>query len=75
VYVSDEGGKPEIWIMDIEGKYKMRLTNNTGVINSNPRWSPDSSKIVFTAHNLQNISDNSTTNSTDLALLNIPNNL
>jgi len=74
VYISDDGGKPEIWLMDIEGKYRTRLTNNAGVINSNPRWSPDGSKIVFTAHNLQNILDNSTINSTDLALLSISNN-
>lgn len=74
VYVSDEGGKPEIWLRDTEGKYKTRLTNNIEIIDSNPKWSPDGSKIVFTVHNLQNISDNSTTNSSDLALLNISSN-
>ncbi|MGB9938972.1 TolB family protein [Methanosarcina sp.] len=60
VYVSDEGGKPEIWLRDIEGNYRARLTNNIGVVDSIPRWSPDGSKIVFTGHNLQNNSDNFT---------------
>jgi TolB protein len=74
VYVSDEGGKPEIWLRDTKGNYKIRLTNNIGIVDSNPKWSPDGSKIVFTAHNLQNISDNSTMNSSDIALINISNN-
>lgn len=74
VYVSDEGGKPEIWLRDTKGNYKTRLTNNIGIVDSNPKWSPDGLKIVFTAHNLQNISDNSTMNSSDIALINISNN-
>ena len=69
VYVSDEGGKPEIWIWDIEGNYRVRLTSNIGIIDSNPRWSPEGSKIVFTAQNLQNISNNSTIKSSDPDLL------
>jgi len=68
VYISDEGGKPEIWLRDIEGNYRTRLTNNIGVIDSIPRWSPDGSKIVFTAHNLQNTSDNFTMINPDPAI-------
>lgn len=66
VYISDEGGKPEIWLWDTEENYTTRLTENIGIIDSNPRWSPDGSKIVFTAHNLQNTLDNSTMNSSEI---------
>lgn len=75
VYVSDERGKPEIWLRDTKGNYKTRLTNNIGINDSSPKWSPDGSKIVFTAHNPQSSSDNSTVNNSDIALINIPNNL
>ncbi|RXA17405.1 hypothetical protein EQO05_12205 [Methanosarcina sp. MSH10X1] len=68
VYVSDEGGKPEIWLRDIEGNYRTRLTNSAGMIDSIPRWSPDGSKIVFAAHSRQNISGNSTMDSLTSAL-------
>lgn len=71
VYISDEEGKPEIWLRDIEGKYRTRLTNNIGIIDSIPRWSPDGSKIVFTVyHNLENFSNNSSKNNSNSALLN-----
>lgn len=75
VYVSDESGKPEIWLRDIEGKYRTRLTDDIGIIDSVPRWSPDGSKIVFTAHNLQNDLNSSTINGSNLALLNGSNDL
>lgn len=70
VYVSDEGGKPEIWLRNIKGSYKVMLTNNIGVIDSTPRWSPDGSKIVFTVHKMQNILENSTVNGSSSVLLN-----
>lgn len=57
VYVSDEGGSPDIWIRDIEGNYRARLTNNTGSHDSIPRWSPDGSKIVFAGYNRGNNSN------------------
>jgi len=50
-YVSDEGGSPDIWIRDIEGNYRARLTNSTGRSDSIPKWSYDGSKIVFVGHN------------------------
>jgi Tol biopolymer transport system component len=60
VYVSDEEGKPEIWIRNIEGNYRAKLTNNIGTfLDSNPKWSPDGLKIVFTLHDLQNNTNNS----------------
>ncbi|AKB54181.1 MULTISPECIES: TolB family protein [Methanosarcina] len=70
VYISDEGGKPEIWLRDTKGSYKVMLTNNIGVIDSSPRWSPDGSKIVFTVHRMQNILENSTVNGSSSVLLN-----
>lgn len=66
VYVSDEGGSPDIWIMDIEGNYRSRLTNFTGSPDSVPRWSPDGSKIVFAGYRRE---DNST-NVTDSGSIN-----
>ncbi len=36
----------EIYVMNADGNNPVRLTNNT-VSDSNPSWSPDSSKIVF----------------------------
>ncbi|WP_095644852.1 TolB family protein [Methanosarcina spelaei] len=73
VYVSDERGRPEVWLRDTKGNNKTRLTNDIGIIDSSPKWSPDGSKIVFVAHNPQNVSDNSTVNNSDIALLNISN--
>jgi len=49
-YVSDEGGSPDIWLRDIEGKYRTRITNNTASPDSVPKWSPDGSKIVFAGY-------------------------
>lgn len=62
VYVSDEGGSPDIWIRDIEGNYRARLTNNTGSPDSVPKWSPDGSKIVFAGYNRGNNSTIDITN-------------
>lgn len=46
----------EIWVAEVSGSgYARRLTHNR-VVDSNPAWSPDGSKIVFlrgpTAHNI-----------------------
>ncbi|MHC1753879.1 MAG: hypothetical protein AB9861_00310 [Methanosarcina sp.] len=83
VYVSDEGGSPDIWLRDIEGNYRSRLTNNTARIDSIPKWSPDGSKIVFSGYNRDNNSiidlingsnisgsDIDVTNGLDIALMN-----
>lgn len=66
VYVSDEYGKPDIWIRDINGNFKAKLTTNLGMIDSNPKWSPDGSKIVFTANHFLNESE---VNGSDIAVI------
>jgi Tol biopolymer transport system component len=66
-YVSDEGGSPDIWIRDIEGNYRAGLTNNTGIFDSVPMWSPDGSKIVFEGRNPGN---NSVTDSISTEMIN-----
>lgn len=45
-FVTDLHGKKEIYIMDLDGNNKARLTNNK-VIDLSPRWSPDSTRIVY----------------------------
>lgn len=67
VYVSDEYGKPDIWIRDINGNFKARLTNNLGMIDSNPKWSPDGLKIVFTANSFS--LNESEVNGSDIAVI------
>jgi TolB protein len=36
----------EVWVLDVNQDHAQRLTHNT-VIDSNPAWSPDGSRIVF----------------------------
>lgn len=45
-FVTDLHGKKEIYIMDLDGNNKVRLTSNR-VIDLSPAWSPDSTKIVY----------------------------
>jgi len=66
VYVSDEGGDPDIWLRDIEGNYRARLTNKIGSLDSVPKWSPEGSKIVFAGYNG---SDTSTVSGSDIAVI------
>ena len=47
-YVSDRGGGKEIWVMDYDG-HNQRSISNCGLCLT-PRWSPDASKIAFTAY-------------------------
>jgi len=57
VYVSDEEGSPELWLRDIQGSYRVKLTENLGIQDAYPKWSPDGSKIVFIGHSSDNRSD------------------
>jgi TolB protein len=47
VYRRDVGGDAEIFVSDIDGSNATRLTNQPGY-DSDPRWSPDGSLILFT---------------------------
>jgi Tol biopolymer transport system component len=46
-FVSDrDGGFPELYVMNANGRNERRLTNN-GLIDGNPSWSPDGTHLVF----------------------------
>ncbi len=45
-FATDLHGKKEIYVMDIDGGNKVRLTNNR-VIDLSPAWSPDGTKIIY----------------------------
>jgi len=44
-----------VWIYDLEGKPKTKITYNSGV-SRNPTWSPDGREIAFTSHQQESIS-------------------
>lgn len=45
-YVSFNGSNSDIWVVQADGAYPLKLTAN-GANNTNPSWSPDGSKIAF----------------------------
>ena len=45
-FVSDRSGKPELWIMDRDGKETRPITHD-GAEKKHPDWSPDGKWIVF----------------------------
>ncbi|WP_444997754.1 winged helix-turn-helix domain-containing protein [Aliikangiella sp. IMCC44359] len=47
-FVSNESGHYELWLSDIEGNHRERLTNLKSYVRY-PRWSNDGSRIVFLA--------------------------
>ena len=46
IFISDRDGKPEIYVMDIDGQNQRRLTDNRDN-DWRPSWSPDGKRIVF----------------------------
>src|SRR5262249_17781742 len=46
---SDRSGTPEIWVCDANGSNPLKLTSFGGPNVFGPRWSPDGSRLVFTA--------------------------
>ena len=48
VFVSDRDGQPEIFLADLDGSHVHKLTRG-GLRAFAPRWSPDGSRLVFTA--------------------------
>ncbi|MDD4498116.1 MAG: hypothetical protein PHV51_08220 [Methanosarcinaceae archaeon] len=51
VYSSGESGSDELWLRNMDGSYKVRLTYGVGMHDAFPHWSPDGSKIAFVGHN------------------------
>lgn len=45
-FVSDANGRPHIWILDFDESTPRQLTSGN-LSDSRPRWSPDSSMIIF----------------------------
>ena len=45
-FISDRTGRPELWIMDREGKQAAPITHD-GIEKEHPDWSPDGKWIVF----------------------------
>ncbi|MFQ5663250.1 MAG: Tol-Pal system beta propeller repeat protein TolB [Terriglobia bacterium] len=48
-FVSSRTGSKEIWVMDYDG-YNQRQVSRCGFICLTPRWSPDSSRLAYTAY-------------------------
>jgi len=48
-YVSNHSGHKEIWVMDYDGQNPHQVSH-MGTTSLTPRWSPDASKIAFTAY-------------------------
>ena len=44
----DDGGKPDIYVMDADGRNVKRLTHEPDSAYSQPVWAPDLSRIAFT---------------------------
>lgn len=49
VFQSKKYGNSEIYLMDINGKNRIKLSTNSEMQHYQPRWSPDGSKILFSA--------------------------
>jgi hypothetical protein len=47
VFVSDDSGNDEIWVVNRDGSNTRQLTRNEWEWDKHPSWSPDGSQIVF----------------------------
>lgn len=58
VYVSEETGNGDIYMLNLDGSAVVRLTDNVSNFDKHPTWSPDGAKVAFWsdmsfAHNRQ----------------------
>jgi len=51
-FLRDRGGDErfDIWLVDRDGEHERNLTNEPGVMNRDIAWSPDGTKLVYTAN-------------------------
>ena len=47
VFVSEETGRGDIYLINLDGSATVRLTNNVEDFDKHPTWSPDGSKVAF----------------------------
>ena len=52
-YISDKSGDKELWLMDVDGKRPVRLTNHRSIV-LNPDFSPRGKEILFTSYRANN---------------------
>jgi len=52
-YISDQSGHKELWLMDVDGKEKIRLTDHRSIV-LNPDFSPRGREILFTSYRANN---------------------
>lgn len=47
VYVSEETGNGDIYLLNLDGSAVLRLTNNVDDFDKHPTWSPDGTRVAF----------------------------
>jgi TolB protein len=52
-YISDQTGDKELWLMDVDGKRPLRLTNHRSIV-LNPDFSSHGKEILFTSYRANN---------------------
>lgn len=52
-YISNLTGDKELWLMDVDGKRPIRLTNHRSIV-LNPDFSPRGKEIIFTSYRANN---------------------
>jgi Tol biopolymer transport system component/DNA-binding winged helix-turn-helix (wHTH) protein len=45
---SRRGERPNLWLLDVDGRHPLQLTSDTG-FESQPEWSPDSMRLMYLA--------------------------
>ena len=55
-YLSNRDGNQEAYVMSLDGSKQTRLTKNR-ILDGDPAWSPDGSKVFFTSQNVFGIYD------------------